>query len=181
MKFLYNFFPVILFFVVYKISNIYTATIILMIASFVQTFGYWIRHRKFEKMHLISFIVISILGTITLLLHDPIFIKWKPTIVSWLFSIIFLGSQLFLKKPALYYLMAKTLSLSKSVLNYLNLSWALFFLAIGFINLYVAYHYNTNIWVNFKLFGIVGATFLFGSIQSIVIAYVIKNERDTES
>lgn len=170
MKFLYNFFPVILFFVIYKISNIYIATTALMIASFIQTFGYWMVRHTFEKMHLISFLVIVILGTITLLLHDPIFIKWKPTLVSWIFSGIFLGSQLILKKPALHYLMSKTLSLSDRVWNYLNLSWAFFFLAIGFINLYVAYHFDTNIWINFKLFGILGATFLFGLIQSIVIA-----------
>jgi intracellular septation protein len=177
MQFLYDFFPIIIFFIAYKIAGIYAATAIAILVSFIQVSLFWFRHRKFQKMQLITFIMILFLGGATLILHKPIYIKWKPSIVYWIFALVFLGSHLVGKKPLVRYMMDKKISLPENIWKQLNFIWALFFATMGFANIYVVYHYNTNIWVNFKLFGILGLTVIFVVIQAIYLSRHIKVDK----
>jgi intracellular septation protein len=176
MKLLFDFFPVLLFFIGYKFYGIYIATIVTMIASLLQVGLFWFKHRRFEITHTITLILISVLGTATLLLHDATFIKWKPTGVFWMFALLFLGSQMIGAKPFIQRLMGNKITMPQTVWQRLNLSWAIFFICMGGVNLYIAYKFSTNAWVNFKLFGILGSTIVFGILQSLYIKKYLKQE-----
>lgn len=138
MKFLVDFFPILLFFIAYKLYGIYTATAVAIAASFLQIGIYWLRHRKFETMHLVTLGILVVFGGLTLLLRDKVFIMWKPSVVNWLFAIVFLGSQFIGNKPLLKRMMGHAISLPDSIWNRLNYLWSLFFFALGVLNLYVA-------------------------------------------
>ncbi|MCH9769921.1 MAG: septation protein A [Gammaproteobacteria bacterium] len=166
MKFLYDFFPIICFFIAYKLFGVYIATAATMVASFLQVGFYWLRQRRFEKLHLITLAFVLVLGGSTLIFHDAIFIKWKPSIIYWIFCGFLLASQYFGKQPITKRLLAEKITLPNKVWKRVNLSWALFFLFLGFLNIYVVYHYNTNSWVNFKLFGTLGLTVVFIVLQT---------------
>ncbi len=99
MKFLFDFFPILLFFIAYKMYDIYVATAVAIVAAALQTLLFWVKHRRFEKMHLITFGLLAVFGGLTLILKDPVFIKWKPTVINWLFATVFLGSHWFGAKP----------------------------------------------------------------------------------
>lgn len=170
MQLLYDFFPILIFFIVYKIWGIYAATASAIVISFLQMMIYWIRHHKFERLQVITFFLIAILGTTTIILHNPIFIKWKPTAINWAFALVFLSSHFIGEKPLIQYLMDKKVTLPNRVWSRLNLSWVIFFSIVGALNLYVIYHFSTNAWVNFKLFGVLGLTILFAIIQAIYLA-----------
>jgi intracellular septation protein len=174
MKLLFDFFPIVLFFIGYKFYGIFIATIIGMIASLLQVGFFWFKHRRIEITHAITLILILVLGAATLFLHNAIFIKWKPTAIYWVFSLLFLGSQLIGTKPFIQHLMGDKITLPQNVWQRLNLSWAMFFVLMGGINLYVAYQFSTDVWVNFKLFGTLGSTIVFGILQSI---YILKVSR----
>lgn len=180
MKFLYDFFPVVLFFVTYKVYDIFVATAVIIAATILQVGFFWLKNRRFEKMHLITLVLVIVLGGITLFLHDEIFIKWKPTIVNWLFAVAFLGSQLFTHKNLIQRMMESHLTVSsEQVWIRLNLMWIAFFTAVGFLNLYVAFSFDTNTWVNFKLFGLMGLTFLFVIAQGFYLTrYIVEEEKD---
>jgi intracellular septation protein len=170
MKLLFDFFPILLFFIGYKFFEIYTATAIAMIGSLTQVFFYRLKYQHYEKMHLISLAIIMVLGGATLFFHNPWFIKWKPTGIYWLSALIFLGSQFVgSKKPIIQKMMESNVVLSPKIWRRLNVAWVVFFILMGVINLYVAYHYNTDVWVNFKLFGSVGFTLFFVLIQALYL------------
>jgi intracellular septation protein len=175
MKLLFDFFPILLFFVGYKFYGIYVATIIAMGASLLQVGFFWFKHRKIEITHAITLVLILVLGTATLFLQNAIFIKWKPTAIYWVFALLFLGSQMIGKKTFIQHLMDGKITLPRNVWQKLNLSWAVFFGCMGGINLYVAYKFNTDVWVNFKLFGTLGGTIIFGILQSLYMAKYLKN------
>lgn len=170
MKLLFDFFPVLLFFISFKLFGIYSATIVAIIASFLQVSLHWLSHRKFEKMHVITFLMLIILGSLTLFFRNPLFIKWKPTVIYWLTSVIFLGSHYIGNKPLIKKMMEKNIKLPELIWKRLNIAWAIFFLIMGTINIYIAYHYNTNTWVNFKFFGGLGLTLLFVLLQSVYLS-----------
>jgi intracellular septation protein len=111
MKLLYDFFPILLFFIAYKVYDIYVATAVAIAAAFVQTGLYWLRHRRFENTHLLTLGLLVVFGGLTLILHDPVFIKWKPTLVNWLFAIGFIGSQFIGRKPLVERMMGHAVSL----------------------------------------------------------------------
>lgn len=169
MKFLFDFFPIIIFFVSYKLFGIYYATAVAMAASFLQVVVHRIKHQRYEKMHLISFALLFVLGSATLFFHNPWFIKWKPTGIYWLTALVFLGSPLFSKKTLIQKMMEGNISLPLKIWFRLNFAWALFFILMGTVNLYVAYYYSTDVWVNFKLFGGAGFTLLFVFMQAIYL------------
>lgn len=179
MKFLFDFFPVILFFVAFKLYDIFVATAIAIIASFVQVGFYWFKHRRFETMHLVTLGIIVIFGGATLLLKDEVFIKWKPTVLNWLFALVFFGSHFIGKKPIVQRMMANAITLPASIWHRLNIGWTIFFIVIGCANLYVAYNYDTSTWVDFKVFGILGLTLTFVIIQSFFIARYLKPDEST--
>lgn len=178
MKLLFDFFPILLFFLGYKFYGIYIATIIAMIASLLQVMFFWLKHRKIEMMHSVTLILILVLGTATLFSHNTIFIKWKPTAIYWVFSLLFLGSQKIGAKPFIQRLMDGKITLPQNIWQRLNLSWAIFFGCMGGMNLYVAYKFNTDIWVNFKMFGTLGSTLVFGILQSLYMAKYIKQSQE---
>ncbi len=169
MKFLFDFFPVFLFFVTYYAYDIYVATAVTIAASFLQVGLFWYKFRRFEKMHVITLAIITLMGGLTLILQNEMFIKWKPTVVNWLFGVVFLGSQFIGKRPVVQRMMTHAIELPDSVWMRLNLGWVLFFFAMGAINLYVVYNYDTDTWVNFKLFGMMGLTFAFVILQAFYI------------
>lgn len=170
MKFLFDYFPIICFFIAFKLWGIYVATGVAMGTSVLQVGVYWLQHRRFEKLHIITMIFILVLGSFTLIFHKPIFIKWKPTIVYWIFAVILIGSQFFGSKPIMHRMLKDKITLPTEIWTRLNMSWAIFFVVLGGLNLYVVYHYDTNAWVNFKLFGTLGLMLLFIIVQATYIA-----------
>ena len=179
MKFLFDLFPVLLFFVAYKTHGIIVATGVLMAATIMQMGYTWFKHRKLEKMHIITLVLVTIFGTATLLLNDPVYIQWKVSIINWLFALAFLGSQ-FIGSQTLTQRMYKTITLKKDIWTQVNLSWVFFFTAIGLINLYIMYNFDEATWVNFKLFGTIGLTFAFIILQMIFLNPYIETEKDSE-
>lgn len=161
MKFLFDFFPILLFFLAYKIYGIYVATAVAIAASFVQVGFHWAKHKKVENSHLITLVILILFGGATLLLQDEMFIKWKPSVVNWIFAIAFLGSQFIGNKTIIERMMSKSVSLPAPIWTRLNMSWVVFFIGLGLINLYVVYNFDTDTWVNFKLFGMMGLTIVF--------------------
>ncbi|MDQ2994820.1 MAG: septation protein A [Pseudomonadota bacterium] len=176
MKILFDFLPIFFFFLAYLLFDIYIATAVAIVASAVQVIGYWLKFRKFEIMQLITLGTVSTLGTATLLLHNPLFFKWKPSVIYWAFGVVFLFSQIIGHKPFLQRLMDSKITLPRIIWHRLNTAWALFFIVLGFVNIYVAYHYSTDTWVYFKLFGALGFTLAFAVVQSLYMVKFIKNE-----
>jgi len=181
MKMLFDFFPVALFFIVYKTYDIYTATAVLIAASAVQTCGHRIIKGRFENTHLITLALVSLFGGLTLVLQDEVFIKWKPTAINWLFTIVFIGSQFIGKKPIIERMMGANITLPASVWTRLNIAWAIFFALLGGLNLYVAFSFDTDTWVNFKLFGLMGLTFVFIIAQSFFLLPYLKESKPTDN
>ncbi len=169
MKFLYDFFPILLFFIAYKLGGIYVATAVAMGAALLQIGWGWFVKKKVETMHWVSAGLILVFGGLTLALHDPLFIKWKPSIVNWLFALVFAGS-VWMGKPLVQRLMEHVLTVPAPIWHRVNWAWVGFFIVSGAANLYVAYHYSEEIWVDFKLFGLMGMTFLFMIAQGIYLA-----------
>lgn len=178
MKPLLEFFPIVLFFVAYKLYDIYIATAVVIAATLVQVISYWFLYRKVETMQWITLGLILVMGGATLYLQDEQFIKWKLTIIEWLFGAAFLASQYIGEKPFIERMMGANLELPAPIWKRLNLSWALFFIGVGSLNLYVMAHYDTDDWVSFKTFGVPGLMMLFIIIQ---MAFLYKHIPQTES
>ena len=176
MKFLFDLFPILLFFIAYKFQGIYVATGVAIAASCLQVGWFWLRHRRVETMHLVTLALIVVLGGATLWLHNETFIKWKPTAVNWAFATVFLLSQYVGRKPLAERMMSSAISLPENIWQRLNLAWAVFFLAMGAVNIYVVYNFDTDTWVNFKLFGMMGLTLLFVVAQAFYLARHVKDE-----
>ncbi|MBU0744074.1 MAG: septation protein A [Gammaproteobacteria bacterium] len=174
MKLLFDFFPIALFFLGFKFYGIYVATTIMIVASLLQTGLFWLKHKRVEIAHMVTLALVLMLGAATLLFHNELFIKWKPTAIYWVFALLLLGSQVIGTKPLIERLMGSKITLPKNVWYKLNISWAMFFIVMGWANLYVAYKFNTNVWVNFKLFGALGGTLIFGILQSLYMAKYLK-------
>ncbi len=183
MKALFDFFPLILFFAAFKLYDIYTATAIAIAATFMQVGYVWFKYRRFEPTHIITLVVISFFGGLTLFFHNDAFIMWKPSVVNWIFALIVIGSVL-VKRSVIKLLMGKQLELPDSVWFGLSIAWGIFFLAMGFLNMYVAFYYQLDLseevrretWVNFKVFWMLGLTLLFSVGQMFFIAKYIDPE-----
>ena len=139
MKFLADFFPIILFFIAYKLYGIYAATAVAIAASAAQVAWMWFRHHRFENMHLVTLGLLIIFGGMTIALRDPIFVMWKPTIVNWLFAAAFLGTQFIGDSPLVERMMRHAIAVPDEIWRRLNLMWVGFFLFSGLANLYVVY------------------------------------------
>ena len=184
MKLLFDFFPLVLFFGAFKLYDIYVATLVAMAASLAQVVFIRIRHRRFETTHLVTLFVILLFGGMTLIFQDDMFIKWKPTIVNWIFAIVVLGSQFIGKRTVLERLLGSQMQMPAKIWKKVNVSWGLFFLVSGLLNLYVAFYFRTHLdeatrtdfWVNFKVFGLLGLTLAFSIIQMMIVARYISTE-----
>lgn len=188
MKLLFDFFPLLAFFIVYKIWGIYAATGVLIIASALQMLYTWFKHHRIEPMHAITFVLVLIFGGLTIALHDVMFLKWKVSIVNWLFSAAFILSRFCMKKTLIEHLFSLSTKgkpadqnplhhLSKAVLYKLNWMWALFFLLLGTLNIILVYTVSTNTWVDFKVFGSLGLTVIFMIIQTVYLFKHLKHAR----
>lgn len=170
MKILFDFFPILLFFIAFKLFDIYVATAVAIVATVLQVGVAWFRKRKVEPMHLITLVLIVVFGGATIYFKDETFIKWKPTVVNWLFGFAFLLSQVFGERPFVERMLGSNVKLPPPIWRRLNLMWVAFFLTLGVVNLFVAYSFDTETWVNFKLFGLLGLTLLFAVAQSIYLS-----------
>ena len=166
----FELFPALIFLFVFYKYDIYAATVVLLISTFIQNAVYWAQHKKFNKMYLITFILTAVFGGATLFFHDPDFLKWKPTIVNLVFSVALLIYPLFAKKSIIEQMMGSQLKLPSAVWNNLNLAWALFFVFMAALNYYVAFHYGANtlteeqrldVWVKLKAIGSPVLTLIF--------------------
>jgi len=217
MKIIADFFPVILFFLAYRLYDIYVATAIAIIASFIQVSYHGWRYRQVQGMHLITFAVIVIFGGLTLFLQDRTFIMWKPTIINWIFAIVFLGSQFIGNKTIVERMMGHAIEIPVTIWIRLNWLWIIFFIITGASNLYVANWFfiaetelkavtglneidltrctelfqgqalilcnnaytQEAFWVDFKMFGVLGLTFVFAIIQALYLTRHIKEPNNT--
>jgi len=179
MKLLFDLFPVILFFIAFKAFDIYVATAAAIVATVAQIAWTKWRHGKVDVMLWVSFVIIAVFGGATLLLHDETFIKWKPTVLYWLFSAILLFSSLLFDKNLMRALLHEKIALPLHIWHRLNLTWSLFFAALGLANLYVAFSYPTETWVNFKLFGFTGLMAVFILVQSMWLAKYVDEKKES--
>lgn len=180
MKVLFDLFPVILFFTAYKIWDIYVATAVAIAATFVQIAWVKVRHGKVDRMLWIGLVIIVVMGGATLALHDATFIKWKPTVLYWAFAAVLVGAEVLFARNLIRAMMQQQLSLPDAVWTRLNLSWAAFFVFMGAVNLYVAYNFSENTWVNFKLFGGIGLMVLFVLVQGLYLSRYVQTDTATE-
>jgi len=146
MKFLYDIFPVVLFFVAFKFYDIYVATAVAIAATFAQIGWLWLRRRKVDNMLWVSLAVIVIFGGATLALQNETFIKWKPTVLYWLFAVALAIAALGFKKNLIRAMMGAQVTLPEAVWGKLLASWIAFFAVMGALNLFVAFNYSTDDW-----------------------------------
>jgi intracellular septation protein len=204
MKFLFDMFPVILFFGMFKWGEghpdaaqamvgqylsglvsggavtaeqapILLATALAIVATIAQIGYLLLRRRKVDAMLWVSLAIIVVFGGATIYFHNDAFIKWKPTVLYWVFALVLAGAQLLLRKNPIRMMMASQVDLPGAVWDKLNLAWAAFFAAMGAVNLYVAYNFPTSTWVNFKLFGFMGLMIAFVVAQSMFLSKYIKD------
>lgn len=184
MKFLFDFFPSLVFFIVYKIWGFFPATYAIIIATAIQVTIFWVRNRRFDRLHVVMFVLILLFGGLTIYFHQPEYLMWKVSIVNWALGAAMLLSQL-TKRNLLEHLFnfaakrsEQEINLPKKVTKRLNIAWALFFIILGFVNIYIAHHYPLTIWVDFKVFGIFGLTIAFVLLQSVYLYKYFKEMED---
>lgn len=169
---LFELIPLLGFFVAYKMQDIYAAVVVLMVLMALGLVVHRVQKKVITNMQWISFLLVVIFGGITLLFHNEMFIKWKPTVLNWVFGFAFLVSHFVGKQNFTERIMsAAKLNAPKRVWDRLNVSWVIFFFLSGALNIFVAYGFSTEFWVNFKLFGLFGLTLLFALGQ----AFYLKN------
>ncbi len=202
-KLLFDLFPIIVFFIAYKLGDanaeatrtfmanlglpllgsagekpgIYLATLIAIVASFGQIAWVKLRGRKADTMMWVSLGIIVLFGGATLWLHDESFIKWKPTVLYWIFAAIIFGAAI-AGRNVIKSLMKEQMELPDAAWGRLNASWGGFFAFMGVANLFVAFNFSTDTWVNFKLFGSLGLMLVFVIGQSMMLTrYLDKEEK----
>jgi intracellular septation protein len=170
MKFLFDIFPVVLFFIAWNLYDIYVATAVAIAATVVQVAWMWLRHRRVDNILWVTLAIMVVFGGATLALKDPTFIKLKPTVLYWLFAAALVGAQLALGKNLIRAMMEKQMKLPDAVWGKLNASWVAFFVVMGILNLYFAYMYSEAVWVQFKFYGGIGLMLLFVVAQALMLA-----------
>lgn len=188
MKLVFDLFPLILFFIAYRVAGIFAATGVAMAAVVVQVVWLRVRNHKIEPMHIINLVVILVFGGATIYTANDVFIRWKPTILYWTFSIILFVSQFVSAKPAIQHVLGSQLELPEHVWKKINLSFAIFTLIMGLLNLYVAFFYGADLdpqvqrdrWVDFKVFGTMILTFLFVVGLMLALSKYMNVDEDEE-
>ena len=178
MKFLFDLFPVILFFAAFKAFDIYIATGVVIAATVAQIGWVWHRHGKVDTMLWVSLGLVVVFGGATLILHDETFIKWKPTILYWLFATTLFGSAQFFGKNLIRAMLGQQVELPETLWVRLNYAWIGFFAVMGVVNLWVAFNFSTDTWVSFKLFGGMGLMIVFIVLQGVVLARYLPEEQE---
>ena len=176
MRVLFDLSPVLPFFVAYKVADIYVATGVAIVAGVAQIAWLKLRGRKVDGMQWVSLAIIVVFGGMTLLFHDETFIKWKPTVLYGLFSVALLAGRYIAGRNLIQAMMGAQLKLPATIWDRLNLSWVAFFATLGVLNIYIAYNYSTDVWVNFKLFGSLGLTVLFVIAQAMYFSRHVQED-----
>jgi len=170
MQNLLNFLPLAVFLIAYKLRGIYFATQVLMISMVLLVIIDYLWHRRVSRMHLLSTALVFLFGIPTLLLRDPMFLKWKPTIFMWLVALAHLGSQWIGRESLAQRMLQPSLpegtTLPRTAWVRANLAWVLFYLLLGAANLWVAFNASESSWVNFKVFGLTLALMAFAVGQA---------------
>lgn len=179
MKQLIDFIPLVVFFILYKTHDIYVATGALIIATAIQITVTWVLYKKVEKMQLVTFVMVAVFGGLTIFLHDDNFIKWKVTIVYGIFAAGLAISQ-YMGKPLIKGMLGKELELPDAVWNRINGAWALFFVVCAVVNVYIAFRLPLDVWVNFKVFGLLILTLIFTIATGGYIYHHMPKEPDSE-
>lgn len=161
MKQFFEFIPLIVFFAVYKLYDIYYATGALMVVTVIQMVITWFSLKRLEKVHIITLVLVLVFGSFTLIFHDDIFIKWKVTVINLLFAGALLISQYIYKKPLLKQMLGKEMELPEQIWSRVNIAWSGFFILCALLNTYIAFNMSQEIWVNFKVFGLLAMTLIF--------------------
>ena len=177
MKFLFDLLPVVLFFVAFKLWDIYVATAVAIAATFAQVAWLKLTKRRVEPMLWASLGIIAVFGGATLLLQDETFIKWKPTVLYWLLGAVLAGAALLFRRNLIRSMLSEQVQLPEPVWSRLNWSWIGFLAFMGAANLYVAYNYSTDLWVNFKLFGGMGLMLAFVVVQALFLAKYVEEKQ----
>jgi len=178
MKFLFDLFPIILFFAAFKVFDIYIATGVVIAATAAQIGWVWHRHGKVDTMLWVSLALVVVFGGATLVLRDETFIKWKPTVLYWLFATTLFGSAQFFGKNLIRAMMEQQVQLPESLWGRLNYAWIGFFAVMGVLNLWVAFNFSTDTWVSFKLFGGMGLMLVFIVLQGVVLAKYLPDDKE---
>ena len=176
MKFLFDLFPVALFFVAIQVWDIFVATAVAIAATFLQVGWLLVRRRKITPMLWASLVIVAVFGGLTLYLRDKTFILWKPTVLYWLFGAVLAGGAL-LGRNLIRALLGAEMRLPEAVWARLNWAWVGFFAFMGAANLYVAFNFSEKVWATFKLFGGMGLMFAFVVAQSFFLAKYMEGER----
>ena len=203
MKLLFDLFPVILFFAAFKFAGaqpeaaqafashylaflvadgeitaqqapILLSTAVAILATLAQVLWLLLRRRHVDTMLWVSLVIIVVFGGATIYFHDEMFIKWKPTVLYWCFALALIGAQLVLRKNLIRSLMGQQMSLPDPVWDKLNLAWSAFFAAMGALNLYIAFNFPLELWVNFKMFGFIGLMIAFVIAQTAYLSRYLK-------
>ena len=180
MKLLLDFFPILLFFGAFKIWGIFVATTVAIVATLLQLA--WMRYStgRTEPMQWLSLGVIVVFGGATLIAQDETFIKWKPTVLYWAMGGALLVGQVFFRRNWLQSLMKSQMALPDHAWRVMLWSWCGFFAVMGVLNLWVAYHFDTDTWVNFKLFGGMGLMLVFVLAQAMYLGrFMDKGENES--
>ena len=182
-KFLFDLFPLILFFLAFRFSDIFTATAVAIAAGIGQFIWLKATGKAIEATHWINLTVIVVFGGATLLFHNDAFIKWKPTVLYWLFAAILTGGKLFFRRNFMHKLMGDKVDMPAAIWDRLNYSWAAFFFVSGALNLYVAFsgNFTESQWVNFKVFGLMALLLLFVIAQSLWLGKHMKEDTSSPS
>jgi len=205
MKLLFDFLPIILFFIAFKVADankeaaavfatshfgfmvsggvvgpevapVLLATVVVVIATLAQVAMLAARGKKIDLMLWVSLVLVVVMGGLTIWLHSETFIKWKPTLLYWVMAVALLAAWALWRKNLIRVLLGEQLKLPEPVWQRLNVAWTAFFALMGAINLWVAYTFSTPTWVNFKLFGIMGALVLFAVAQGMYLSRYISDE-----
>jgi len=176
MQIFFDFFPIFLFLIAYFMFGMMAATAVAIGACIIQVSAFWWMHRRVETMQIMTLVIVLTLGGMTLWTKNALFFQWKPTIAYWAFGLVFLVTQIFGEKPMLQRMMDSKIDAPDFVWRRLNLSWILFFTTLGFVNLFVAYHYSESFWAMFKFFGAMGMMLVFAIGQSVYLSKYIKED-----
>lgn len=161
MKFFLDLLPALAFFGAYMVADIYTATIALVVSLFVVVAVYRVWKNEWHKAHFVTALIALVLGGLTLYIRDPAFIKFKPTAVYAVFSLVLIGSHFIGDKVLMQRIPQNAIRLPDALWRRVNLVWAVYFLFCAALNWYVAHTYDEATWVKFKTFGFTLLTFVF--------------------